>query len=61
MPVHTPNRPVCYHCDGFPVVSITTGTRHRDGSRVLLRVVCHVCDGTGHALPTPAVLAPAGR
>lgn len=48
MPAHVPNRPLCHHCDGFPVVSITTGDRHRDGSRVLLRVVCHVCQGTGH-------------
>ncbi len=59
MPVHAPNRPVCHHCDGFCVVSITTGGRHRDGSRVLLRVVCHVCQGAGHALP--AALVRAGR
>ncbi|XUL90295.1 hypothetical protein ACQ86D_29715 [Streptomyces galilaeus] len=62
MPVRLPNRPVCRHCDGFPVVSVTTGARHRDGSRVLLRVVCPACDGTGHALPLPApVFLPAGR
>ncbi|MFJ9244359.1 hypothetical protein [Streptomyces sp. NPDC101776] len=61
MPVRLPIRPVCHHCDGFPVVSVTTGTRHRDGSRVLLRVVCSACDGTGRALPLPAALAPAGR
>ncbi|WP_411149600.1 hypothetical protein [Streptomyces sp. A30] len=60
MPVRVPNRPVCHHCDGFPVVSITTGAHHRNGSRVLLRVVCHVCQGTGHALPTSA-FAKAGR
>ncbi|MFD7404075.1 hypothetical protein ACFV7R_15670 [Streptomyces sp. NPDC059866] len=59
MPVRVPNRPVCHHCDGFPVVSITTGDRHRDRSRVLLRVVCHVCQGTGHT--TPAALARAGK
>ncbi|CAL9315925.1 hypothetical protein SUDANB51_02767 [Streptomyces sp. enrichment culture] len=51
MPLHAPNRPVCRHCDGFCVVAITTGGRHRDGSRVLLRVVCHACQGTGHAVP----------
>lgn len=55
MPVRILNRPVCHHCDGFPVVAIATGDRHRDGSRVLLRVVCHVCDGTGHALPARAL------
>ncbi|MGW3724347.1 hypothetical protein [Streptomyces sp. NPDC000851] len=48
MPARVPNRPVCHHCDGFPVVSVTTGARHGDGSRVLLHVVCHVCQGTGH-------------
>lgn len=61
MPVRLSNRPVCHHCDGFPVVSITTGTRRRDGSRVLLRVVCHVCQGTGHALPASAAITPVGR
>ncbi|MGW0565743.1 hypothetical protein [Streptomyces tauricus] len=52
MPQHDSNVPVCRGCGGFPVVSITTGARHRDGSRVLLRVVCRACNGTGH--PTPA-------
>ncbi|WP_149823463.1 hypothetical protein [Streptomyces tailanensis] len=59
MPLRVPNRPVCHHCDGFPVVSITTGDRHRDGSRVLLRVICRACRGTGYALP--AALTRAGR
>ncbi|MFI1104193.1 hypothetical protein [Streptomyces melanogenes] len=57
MPAHTPNRPVCRHCDGFPVVSVTTGNRHRDGSRALLRVVCPVCKGAGHTLPSRADLS----
>ncbi|MGI5408412.1 hypothetical protein ACQEV9_16660 [Streptomyces chartreusis] len=48
MPARTLTRSVCRNCDGFPVVSIATGDRHRDGSRVLLRVVCHACQGTGH-------------
>jgi formate dehydrogenase maturation protein FdhE len=47
MPQHVPNTPVCRNCDGFPVVAITTGGHHRDGSRVLLRVVCPACDGHG--------------
>ncbi|MFD0136435.1 hypothetical protein ACFVIL_21120 [Streptomyces sp. NPDC127159] len=48
MPQHAPNTPVCRDCDGFPVVAITTGTRHDDGSRVTLRVACPTCQGTGH-------------
>ncbi|WP_306334220.1 hypothetical protein [Streptomyces sp. KL118A] len=47
MPQHTLNRPICRDCDGFPVVAITTGTRHRDGSRVTFRVRCRTCTGTG--------------
>ncbi|MEU6028438.1 hypothetical protein ABZ825_15625 [Streptomyces tauricus] len=54
MPASTSNPPVCRDCGGFPVVSITTGARHRDGTRVLLRVVCRACNGTGH--PTPAAV-----
>ncbi|MFE3033570.1 hypothetical protein ACFXKY_18225 [Streptomyces canus] len=60
MPVRVTNRSICRNCDGFPVVSITTGTRRRDGSRVLLRVVCSVCQGTGQA-PRAASLVRAGR
>ncbi|MBD0841073.1 hypothetical protein [Streptomyces sp. TRM68416] len=48
MPSRALNRPVCHNCAGFPVVSIAISDRHRDGSRTLLRVVCHVCQGTGH-------------
>jgi hypothetical protein len=40
--------PLCRECDGFPVVAITTGTRHDDGTRVTLRVACRACQGTGH-------------
>lgn len=60
MPQHASNTPVCRNCDGFPVVSVTTGTRRRDGSRVLLRVVCRVCQGTGH-VTSARVLTCAGR
>ena len=59
MPLHASNRWICRHCDGFCVVVITTGGRHRDGSRVLFRVVCHACQGTGHA--APARTAQAGK
>ncbi|WP_405657261.1 hypothetical protein [Streptomyces sp. RK9] len=47
MPEHTAPKPVCHHCGGFPVVVITTGTRHLDGSRRTLRVICKACQGTG--------------
>jgi DnaJ-class molecular chaperone len=63
MPQHTHSpatAPVCRDCDGFPVVAITTGTRHRDGSRVTLRVACQACKGTGRAIRA-AVLARVGR
>ncbi len=59
MPQHTPNRPICRHCDGFPTVAITTGTRHRDGSRATVRVTCPACHGTG--LRAAASLVRAGR
>ncbi|MEU1041445.1 hypothetical protein [Streptomyces sp. NPDC005907] len=59
MPQHAPNLPLCRDCDGFPVVAITTGTRHTDGSRALLRVLCRACQGTGHN--RPAALARTGR
>jgi hypothetical protein len=61
MPQRALNRPVCGHCDGFPVVAITTGARHRDGTRMTIRVVCPVCTGTGHSNAPAAVLARAGR
>ena len=60
MPVRIPNRPVCHHCDGFPVVAITTGTRHHDGTRETLRVACRACHGTGHTAPV-STLAQTGR
>ena len=55
MPAHATTRPVCRNCNGFPVVAITTGDRHADGSRVLLRVVCHACRGTGRTQSAPLV------
>jgi len=59
MPQHAQNKPVCRDCDGFATAAITTGTRHRDGSRVLLRIDCRACNGTGHT--SAAALARAGR
>ncbi|MGW2931209.1 hypothetical protein ACWDA7_04945 [Streptomyces sp. NPDC001156] len=60
MPQHARNTPVCRDCDGFVTVAITTGTRHRDGTRATLHVTCPACNGTGHITPAPA-LARAGR
>jgi DnaJ-class molecular chaperone len=51
MPQHARTKRVCRDCDGFPVVAITTGTRHHDGTRATLRVTCPTCQGTGHATP----------
>ncbi|MGW4913006.1 hypothetical protein [Streptomyces sp. NPDC004270] len=54
MPRNTPSPRVCSDCsdcDGFPVVAITIGGRHRDGSRTTIRVSCRACEGTG-VVPT---------
>ncbi|MEU3823912.1 hypothetical protein AB0F36_01150 [Streptomyces sp. NPDC029080] len=48
MPQHTRAR-ICRDCDGHATVHITTGSRHRDGTRVTLRVTCPACQGTGTA------------
>jgi DnaJ-class molecular chaperone len=49
---------VCAHCDGFPVVAITTGTRNTDGTRATIDATCPTCKGTGIApVRRPAVLA----
>jgi hypothetical protein len=57
---HARNTPLCRDCDGFAAAAITTGDRHRDGTRVTLRVVCRACKGTGHTAPA-AALVRAGR
>ncbi|MFC8063120.1 hypothetical protein [Streptomyces sp. NPDC057293] len=59
MPQHAENTRVCRDCDGFATVAITTGARHRDGSRATLRITCPACQGTGHT--APAALARTGR
>ncbi|MFC8270431.1 hypothetical protein ACFUIZ_32625 [Streptomyces cinereoruber] len=51
---------VCSHCDGFPVVHITTGTT-TDGQRHTLTATCPVCKGTGTRATLPAALARAGK
>ncbi|WP_328977238.1 hypothetical protein [Streptomyces canus] len=43
---HTPAR-ICPNCDGFATAAVPSGTRHRDGTRALLRVDCGTCHGTG--------------
>ncbi|MFI1290661.1 hypothetical protein ACH4VM_19665 [Streptomyces sp. NPDC020792] len=60
MPQRARNTRVCRDCDGFASVAITTGTRHRDGTRATLHVTCPTCKGTGHTTPA-ADLARAGR
>ncbi|GGQ35792.1 hypothetical protein GCM10010250_00940 [Streptomyces althioticus] len=49
MPQHAQNTRVCRDCDGFATAAITTGTRHRDGTRITLRVACPACKGTDTA------------
>ncbi|MFF8357265.1 hypothetical protein ACF063_27875 [Streptomyces chartreusis] len=51
MPQRAQKTPVCRDCDGFAAAAITTGTRHRDGTRSTLTVTCPACQGTGHAHP----------
>ncbi|MEO3973919.1 hypothetical protein [Streptomyces sp. CAU 1734] len=51
MPQHTRPRPICRACDGFPVVAITTGSRHHDGTRTTLPVTCTACHGSGTRTP----------
>ncbi|WP_369186355.1 hypothetical protein [Streptomyces sp. R08] len=53
---HARNTPVCPDCDGFAAAAITTGTRHRDGTRVTLRVTCKACKGTGRTAPVAALV-----
>ncbi|MET9671556.1 hypothetical protein ABZY68_00470 [Streptomyces sp. NPDC006482] len=55
----TPTPRVCSHCDGFPVVHITTGTM-ADGQRRTLAAACPVCKGTG-TRTTRAALIHAGK
>ncbi|WP_405854351.1 hypothetical protein OG361_16710 [Streptomyces sp. NBC_00090] len=56
----TPTTRVCSHCDGFPVVHITTGSRTPDGQRRTLAAACPVCQGTG-TRTAPTALVRAGK
>ncbi|MFF5918621.1 hypothetical protein ACFY8C_09760 [Streptomyces flavochromogenes] len=56
----SPTTRVCSHCDGFPVVHITTGTRTPNGQRRTLAAACPRCQGTG-TRTAPASLAHAGK
>lgn len=60
MPQRTQITPVCRHCDGFATAAITTGARHRDGSRVTITAHCPTCKGHGTTTLAP-VLAHTGR
>jgi RNase P subunit RPR2 len=60
MPQRVQNLRVCRDCDGFATAAITTGIRHRDGTRATIRVTCPTCKGTGHTTPI-AGLARLGR
>ncbi|MFF6871076.1 hypothetical protein [Streptomyces sp. NPDC012450] len=44
---------VCSHCDGFPVVHITTGNTTPDGQRRTLAATCPACKGTGTRTTSP--------
>ncbi|MFF9013131.1 hypothetical protein ACF09C_09225 [Streptomyces sp. NPDC014870] len=59
MPQH-PTPRVCSHCDGFPVVHITTGTATPQGNRHTLPATCPACKGTG-TRSMPAALVRAGK
>ncbi|MFF8275091.1 hypothetical protein ACF05T_03085 [Streptomyces lateritius] len=47
---------VCSHCDGFPVVHITTGTVTPNGRRRTLPATCPSCKGTGTRTVTAALV-----
>nr|WP_320775545.1 hypothetical protein [Streptomyces sp. CRN 30] len=51
MPQPAPVTRVCRACDGFATAVITTGARHRDGTRATRRLSCPACKGTGHTTP----------
>ncbi|MFJ7153523.1 hypothetical protein ACIQUQ_01150 [Streptomyces sp. NPDC101118] len=55
-----PSARVCSHCDGFPVVHITTGTTTPDGRRRTLPARCPACKGTG-TRTLPAALVRVGK
>ncbi|MFJ9734623.1 hypothetical protein ACIRUL_25310 [Streptomyces sp. NPDC101171] len=60
MPQHARRTRVCRDCDGHATAQITTGARHRGGTRVTLRVTCPGCKGTGHTAPAGALIRARG-
>ena len=48
---------ICPNCDGFATAAVPSGTRHRDGTRVLLHVDCGTCHGTGTVPLRPRLTA----
>ncbi|MCK8680223.1 hypothetical protein [Streptomyces lichenis] len=58
---HAPTPRVCAHCDGFPVVHITTGTATPDGQRRTVSATCPTCHGTGIRRVTVATAPIGGR
>ncbi|MFK0296618.1 hypothetical protein ACIQU6_39960 [Streptomyces sp. NPDC090442] len=50
MPQRAQNTLICRGCDDFARVAITTGQRHRDGSRKTVTVTCPLCKGTGRTI-----------
>ncbi|MEV6326937.1 hypothetical protein [Streptomyces sp. NPDC051909] len=52
----TPTARVCSHCDGFPVVHITTGSVTPNGQRSTLAATCPACKGTGHRTVSAALI-----
>ncbi|MFD7706201.1 hypothetical protein [Streptomyces sp. NPDC059786] len=61
MPQHARNLRVCRDCDGFATAAITTGVRHRDGTRETLRITCPACKGTGRTSRTAPALFRIGK
>ncbi|MGW4445048.1 hypothetical protein [Streptomyces sp. NPDC004682] len=60
MPQHASTPRVCRNCDGHASAMVTTGTRNLDGTRVLIRINCPACQGTGHHVPASGLVR-AGR
>ncbi|MEU6252231.1 hypothetical protein [Streptomyces sp. NPDC047043] len=48
---------ICPNCDGFATAAVTSGARHRDGTRLLLHVDCGTCHGTGTVPLRPRLTA----
>ena len=60
MPQTPPGPRRCRDCDGFPVVAITTGTRHPHGTRPPSASPARTCKGTGTRPPRRPLARSAG-